>query len=191
VDTAETITTKDAADATATLGTVTAESGVECGAAVSVLAQKRVLYEDAFGVTTTAYAAGDVIDAKMTATAVAMRNAGTGTITNVQLILAQTMPATVPAFVLHVFNEDPGTVGSDNAALAITETAAKTRAGPISLAGYSVLASGVQVFDSGPINRTYHCPASADDLFFVLEIKTATTFAADEMHLIVDYVLDR
>jgi hypothetical protein len=101
------------------------------------------------------------------------------------------MPATIPAFVLHVFLEDPGTVGSDNAALAITETAAKTRVGAISLSGYSVMASGVQVFESGPINLNYHCPADADDLFFVLEIKTATTFAADEMHLVVDYVLDR
>jgi len=101
------------------------------------------------------------------------------------------MPATVPACVLHVFNEDPGTVGNDNAALAITEAASLLWAGSISLAGYSVLASAVQGFDSGPVQVEFQCPASADDLVFVLEIKTATTFAADEMQLIVTYGQDR
>jgi hypothetical protein len=63
MSTLDTITTKDAADATATLATAQCESGVEVGCSALVALRKRVVYADAFGVTTTAYASGDVVDA--------------------------------------------------------------------------------------------------------------------------------
>lgn len=188
---ANTVTFKDAADATQTLRTIDAESGVDVGYVAAGRTRKRVVTTSAFGVTTTAYASGDVVDTKMTATAVAIRDAAHGAIVNVKIILAQTQPATIPIFLLHVFNDDPsGSTFTDNAALAVIEADAEKYAGAVDLSAFRVLASAVQVFDSGAIQLEFQAGAAADDLFFVLQIFSATTFATDELTLMVTYEQD-
>lgn len=193
--TADTVTGKDAAGSTVTLGSVQLESGVEAGAVALSKIRYRVQTDNAFGVTTTPYSIGDVVDVKLTLSTVAIRNAASLAVVQAYLILPQTMPAVIPAFNLWLFNDDPGTVGDDNAALAITETVAKTFAGVINFNKYYVAASGVQIFvgttDSISGAIECQCTASADDLYGVLEIRTATTFASGEMHLIMTYEQDR
>ena len=183
-----------ATNATVTLGTAKEYTGSnELAVAAAVRLRKRVQVNDAFGVTTTAYAAGDVVDTKVTVPAVAIGNGATGAVINVKLILAQSMPATVPSFVLHLFHDDPsGSTFTDNAALAVVEADARDDyVGSVVLSNYVTLATAVHVFDSGNISLEFLCGSGHDDLFAVLEIKTATTFAADEMQLAVVVEQDR
>lgn len=180
--------------ATETLATaLPAEGTGDLAVAAAVRLRNRVLVTDAFGVTTTAYAVNDVVDTKITVPAVAIGNAATGAVINAKLVLAQSMPATIPSFVLHLFHDDPtGSTFTDNAALAVVEADARDDyAGSIQLSNYTTLASGVHVFDSGPVSLEFLCGSGHDDLFSVLEIKTATTFAADEMHLTLTVEQDR
>lgn len=179
---------------TETLATaLPAEGTGDLAVAAAVRLRKRVQVDNAFGVTTTQYALGDVVDTKITIPALAIANGATGAVINAKLTLAQSMPATVPAFVLHLFHDDPsGSTFTDNAALAVVEADARDDyAGSIQLSNYTTLATGVHVFDSGNISLEFLCGSGHDDLFAVLEIKSATTFAADEMHLSVVVEQDR
>ena len=179
---------------TETLATaLPAEGTGDLACAAAVRLRNRVQVNDAFGVTTTAYAANDVVDTKITVSAVAIGNGATGAVINAKLTLAQSMPATVPSFILHLFHDDPsGSTFTDNSALAVAEADARDDyAGSIALSNYTTLASGVHVFDSGNVSLEFLCGSGHDDLFAVLEIKTATTFATDEMHLALVIEQDR
>ena len=170
-----------------------AEGTGDLAVAAAVRLRKRLITTDAFGVTTTAYAANDVVDTKITLAALAIGNGASGAIVEAKLFLAQSMPAVVPSFVLHIFHDDPSeSTFTDNAALTVVEADARDDyAGSITLSNYVTLASGVHAFVSGPISLEFLCGAAHDDLWAVLEIKTATTFAADEMHLSVTVEQDR
>jgi len=187
-----TITTKDASDVTKTLATVDVESGVLLGASAATRLRYLHKVTDAFGVTTTAYAANDVVDTKITLSAVAARNGASLAIVNAKIVMAQSMPSTNPIFVLHIFNQDPSSsTFTDNSGIAVVEADAAYYAGAIDMTGYRRLASGVYVFDSGSVSLECQCASGADDLYAVLEIKSATTFAADEMHLHLTIEQDR
>lgn len=179
---------------TETLATaLPAEGTGDLACAAATRLRKRVQVDDAFGVTTTAYASGDVVDTKATISAVAIGNDGTGAIINARLILAQSMPATVPQFILHIFRDDPSaSTFTDNGALTVVEADAKAKyMGAIMLSNYVTIASDVHVFDSGNISLEFLCGSGHDDLWAVLEIKTATTFAADELQLAIIVEQDR
>jgi len=180
--------------ATETLATaLPAEGTGDLAVAAAVRLRKRQITTDAFGVTTTAYAVNDVVDTKITLSALAIGNAASGAIVEAKLLLAQTMPAVIPSFVLHIFHDDPsGSTFTDNAVLTVIEADARDDyAGSITLSNYVTLASGVHAFLSGPISLEFLCGAAHDDLWAVLEIKTATTFATGEMHLSVMVEQDR
>jgi hypothetical protein len=183
-----------ATNATETLATALPAEGtgdLPCVAAVRL--RKRMIVTDAFGVTNSVYASGDVVDTKITLGAIAIGNNATGAIINAKLVLAQSMPATVPSFVLHIFHDDPsGSTFTDNGALAVVEADARDKyAGAIQLSNSVTVKSDVHVFDSGQIALEFLCGAAHDDLWAVLEIKTATTFTTDEMHLILTVEQDR
>lgn len=183
-----------ATNATETLATALPAEGtgdLPCVAAVRL--RKRMIVTNAFGVTTTQYASGDVVDSKITLGAIAIANNATGAVINAKLILAQSMPSTIPSFSLHLFHDDPsGSTFTDNGALAVVEDDARDKyAGAIQLSNYNTVKSDCHVFDSGQVTLEFLCGAAHDDLWAVLEIKTATTFAADEMHLILTVEQDR
>lgn len=190
--TIDTITGKDAADATVTIASIQAESGVEIGAVAAGRIRALVKVSNAFGVTGSVYASGDVVDTKATVSSVLIRNGSTGSVVRARLILAQSIPAVVPSFVLHLFNEDPtGSTFTDNAALAVTEADAQLYAGPIGFGAYTTLATGVHVYDSGTVEINLNPASGSSSIYAVLEIKTATTFTADELHLQLEIEQDR
>lgn len=162
-------------------------------AAVRLQADKR--YANAFGVTTTAYANGDVVDTKLTATACGILNDGGGAIIGATLQLNQAVPSGA-GFLLHIFKDDPSaSTLTDNTALAVDAGDAQTKwVGTITLSNVISLGTSVQLFVSGPISIPFICGSGHDDLWCVLQISTLAaivTFATGEIDLFLMIEQDR
>lgn len=185
-----------ATNATETLATALPAEGtgdLACAAAVRLQADKR--YANAFGVTTTPYANGDVVDTKHTATAVGILNGAGGAIIGAALQLNQAIPSGA-GFRLHVFKDDPSaSTFTDNAALSVNAADARDKwVGTIQMANTVTLGSAVNLFVSGQISIPFICGTGHDDLWFVLELVTASTtvtFAAGEIDLFLMIEQDR
>jgi hypothetical protein len=188
------ITTKDASDTTINLSTVDVESGVKMGAiAISRLSQQ-ISASSVFAVTTTPYAVNDTCASKLTISNAAIREGGSGAVVGVNLFLKQAMPAVVPSFNLHLFEADPvNSTFTDNGQLTISSSDALSCVvgGPIPLVAYARLSSSLWQFYSGDIVRHFQCVSPNRNLFAVLEVLTATTFAAGDFDIALQIEQDR
>jgi hypothetical protein len=168
---------------TETLATIAPAEGTGKLATTAVVrARNEIVITNAFGVTTTPYAANDVIDTKITITDAAIGNGAT-----LGVIFAKlTVPANLGslALVLHIFQKDPtGSTFTDNGTLTVVEADARDNwVGSVPLIPVQVGAS-MWNYVSGQINIECKPGASTRNIFAVLETKAAVTFATGETHL--------
>jgi hypothetical protein len=168
---------------TETLATILPAEGTgDLATTAIVRARNEIVVTDAFGVTTTPYAANDVIDTKITITDAAIANGASLGVIFAKLTVPQNLGSM--SLVLHIFQKDPtGSTFTDNAALTVVEADARDNwVGSATLIATQVGAS-MWNYVSGQINIECRPGASSRHIYAVLETKAAVTFAADELHL--------
>lgn len=183
----QTLTVKDASDATKSLAVFDAETGVLAGQNAISRRISLVSTDSAFGAAAAAYAQYDVVDTVQTMTAVASRNGASVGLLRAQLSLFQTVSGV--SFRLHFFGDSPSnSTFTDQDRLTIHTADFHKYFGAVALSPIQIGATA-WCFDSGEVSKNIVC--TADDVYVVLEVTGAGTFTAEELKLTTLWELDR